>query len=332
MSQPPRAILAPRRGVVVCAALVLVAIVAWAGVGSAVAASDASDAENLRVRIAWGGGAAVQWEGAIELSDGEISQVLPLGVDPDETGSMHNDGRRLRIRQRGPRSYDGVDFLASALADATVTIRLMPVANGRRAAEDALQLGDDGRGAFAETIPLAKLVSEIVDLPIGEDGQRVLLMRSPGDALRVEFDAKRDSLVFSPGEILELTVRPHRMAIEAGTKLRFRAQLNHARGGGEVWSKEDYREVAAGGNTEAWPLSIQLPEQAGVYDVQITAHAWGLRERILDPTKRIGLGAPLVSRTVQLVVFDGRATDRGTDRAAVEPPAAAMQAVVELDP
>jgi hypothetical protein len=323
-SPPPRGRIAPRANLLLCAVLGLFSFsFSFGAVNATAQTADRSD--TVRLRIAWGGGPAVQWQGTIELSDGSISEVRPLGVNPDETGSIRTEGGRLQIRQRHPRTYDGVDFLATATPEATMTIRLTPVVAKSPNAEDPAT-AEAPAGEFVETIPLSKLFADVVDLPIGEAGNRVLMMRSPGDALRVDFGAMRDSMVFSPGETLDLTLRPHRMAIQAGTRIRVRAQLSHARGGAEIWSSEEHREVAPGGSAEPWPLSIQVPEAAGVYDVQFSVYSWGLRER-LDPAKRL-LGTPLVTRTVQLVVYDGRPKER----TAADPAAAPMEVVVELDP
>ncbi|RIK83169.1 MAG: hypothetical protein DCC68_04330 [Planctomycetota bacterium] len=314
-SPPPPKRNAPRASIVLCAVLAAF----FAPTASAVDTRD-----TLRVRVAWGGGPAVQWQGTIELSDGTLSEIFPLGVNPDEAGSLRNDNGRLRIRQRNAKTYDGVDFLASASPETSLTIRLSPV---RERARPAAPTAAETPAAFVETIPLAKLVDGVVDLPLGDDGNRILVMRSPGDALRVDLGAKRDSLVFAPGETLDITLQPHRLPIAPGTKLRIVAQLNSARGGAELWSQEERREVAPGGSADAWSLSIPVPDRAGVYDVRFSAYPWGLRER-LDPAKRLGLGTPLAARTVQFVVYDARAADP----AAVETPSSPFEVVVELDP
>ena len=75
---------------------------------------------DLRLRIAWGGGAERLWRGTISLSEGSLSEPQPLGVEADEPGSMWLDGNprsdhvTLVVQQRSPRGYDGVDVLVSA--------------------------------------------------------------------------------------------------------------------------------------------------------------------------------------------------------------------------
>jgi hypothetical protein len=84
-ASPTRERIAPRVNLALCAVAVLLLLFLSLRAGFA---QSADRADTVRVRIAWGGGPAVQWQGTIELSDGGISEVLPLGVNPDETGSI----------------------------------------------------------------------------------------------------------------------------------------------------------------------------------------------------------------------------------------------------
>ena len=86
--------------------------------GTLVMAAHAATADDLRVRIAWGGGPSRLWSGTIAVSDGAVSEPHPLGIEADEPGSMWiesdpHGGDKLIVRQRSPRSYDGVDLLVS---------------------------------------------------------------------------------------------------------------------------------------------------------------------------------------------------------------------------
>jgi hypothetical protein len=281
------------------------------------------DIGTMRLRIAWGGGAPRQWSGTVELSAGSFSEMTPLGVDADETGSMRIERDRIVIRQRSPRTYDALDVLVRAPDSAELTVRLAT-------AEDAAltSTGPQDRAKdHIETIPLARLQQEIIDRPIGHEDNRLLVMRTPGDSLRVSFAAGRDTLVFSPGEMLDLTVHPHLINAAAGAKIRLQAHLAGARGGRETWSQEAFRDIAADRTIEPWPLSIKLPDAPGVYDVQIQAQSWGLRQRF-DPAKRFVPGPPLATRVVQVVVFDGKSPDD----AATTKTAGPLAVVVELDP
>ncbi|MEN6556603.1 MAG: hypothetical protein ABFC54_00340 [Thermoguttaceae bacterium] len=44
------------------------------------ASTTAIRADDLRVRIAWGGGAERVWQGEISISDGAMSEPISLGV------------------------------------------------------------------------------------------------------------------------------------------------------------------------------------------------------------------------------------------------------------
>ncbi len=142
-------------------------------------------------------------------------------------------------------------------------------------------------------IPLKQLVAQSYTSPIDSQGNQVLVIRSPGDKLRVSFH--RASLVFAPGETFSATLTPNQLGLPAGTGLRVKAQLTGP--GGRSWSKE-YETITPGSDEEpgaAIPLEIKLPDQEGVCDLTLTAINAGLRERL--PWKR-----PVAERKVQLVV------------------------------
>ena len=55
---------------------------------------------DVRIWVAWGGGAARRWSGEIRVENGQTRPVLascirefePVGLSPDESGSMYVDG------------------------------------------------------------------------------------------------------------------------------------------------------------------------------------------------------------------------------------------------
>src|SRR5207248_477157 len=70
----------------------------------------AGDDLDVRVRVAWGGGEARAWQGMIRISEGTLSEVMPLGLEPDAPGSiLAIDPATLRVHRRTPRTYDGCD-------------------------------------------------------------------------------------------------------------------------------------------------------------------------------------------------------------------------------
>jgi hypothetical protein len=144
-----------------------------------------------------------------------------------------------------------------------------------------------------------------------------LVRRAPGDKLQVRIE--HSSLVFQPGEVLKMEVRPNALCGTAGSRVRVAAQLIDARGGAALWSKEDLIRL---GEPAAIPLEIPLPNQEGVYEVALTAtpSGWQWQQAVRAP-----LGSkPLAERKVQLLVLDTRPPP--------PKPAADLKAILEIDP
>jgi Glycosyl hydrolase-like 10 len=238
----------------------------------------------LRLRIAWGGGAERQWQGTIELEHGALSEPIPLGIEADEPGSIWLEERRLMVRQRSLRAYDGVDVLATADLSDKLIVRLWPVGNekDRRRIE----------------ISLAGLVAGAPSNDLDAQGNQLLVSRSPGDRLRFSF--QRSSLVFAPGEVFNASLEPHQLGLPPGTPLKIKAQLTVA--GSRSWSKEyDTTTPAESGPASIVPLEIKLPETEGVCELSISAVNASLRERL-------AWKKPLAERTVQLIVVGDKPT------------------------
>ncbi len=268
---------------------------------------DAAGAETLRVRIAWGGGAARLWHGSLAVEGGTLGEPQLLGIEADEPGSMwlSGDRRRLQIVQRSPRTYDGVDVLVEAPADGELRLILAPA--------------DAPEAAAQFEVPLADLFEGPRNEPLDERGNRVLVQRSPGDALRLSFD--RASLVFAPEEAFELTVEPHRLPLPDDTRFVVKVELTPARGTRVKWSAE--REGRAG-QPVTFPLRVPLPAREGAYDLTLTATRAGWPNPVRRP---LHWRQTVAERKVQVVVV------------AEEPPGPAEAAeasdfrpIVEIDP
>ncbi|MEN6452269.1 MAG: hypothetical protein ABFC96_17395, partial [Thermoguttaceae bacterium] len=241
----------------------------------------------IRVRIAWGGGAARLWSGSIRVSEGTIAEPRPLGIEADEPGSMWIDSdpksgnAELIVRQRSPRSYDGVDVQICGPTTAKLLVRLSADAGPNRAATIA--------------IPLAELSNEFAKRDLDDRGNRVLAMRAPGDLLRVRLP--RDHLVFTPGERLKFDVRPHGLPLAEGGQARLKTQLL-ASDGNELWSHQ--QDLPADPAATAH-VEITLPAEEGVYDVVVTAATspnWSQTVR-----KPLSWKRTLAQRRVQLLVL-----------------------------
>jgi hypothetical protein len=246
-------------------------------------------AEELRLRVAWGGGRERQWQGIVTLSEGRFAEPKPLGIEADEPASMYLDQggqfdrQRLIIRQRSSRAYDGFDVSIDAPLSARCTIQLT--------AADALD-----RPLTVE-MPLSDVVEEFVNKDLDGQGNRLLATRAPGDQVRVDFT--RDSLVFTPGETFRFTARPHLLPLPEGTKVRLKVQLLQSAGGKELWSAQHDVQV---GHEASIPIELALPEEEGSYDVllSVTNNA-GWPQAVRRP---LTWNKTVAERKVQVLVLD----------------------------
>jgi len=261
-------------------------------------------AETLRLRVDWGGPTEALWQGMIAVTQGTLSEPRPLGIEADEPGSMWLDrgplfavpaGERadsapavpemdqLVIRQRSPRTYDGVDFSVNAPPEAKLLIAFW-----------AQQ--DQGEPRWI-TIPLGELSEDSRITKLDDRGSQLLVRRAPGDMLRVTM--RHPSLVFSPGETLAFDVHPTCLPVDPGTKLKLKAELLPGRAAkGSPLEERDF----AVGDEGPLPFKIQLPEQEGVYDVLLTA--WDAPWRRW--TQPVRGQQPLAERRIQVLVLDPR--------------------------
>ena len=256
--------------------------------------SPAAKAEDLNMRlwIAWASGEARQWTGRIQIKSGglqsnpqsPIVEFRPVGLTPDEPGSMYVDGDTLHIDARSPRTYDGVSLLVNAASDADLIIELTPL--DRPQSVKKLEIENWGR-----------LASYVPPTEPDEWGNQLLVRRAPGDQLRVRHD--RTSLVFSPGKRFDFHVDPHLVGVDADMTLTYAVELRRGRTDEDLWS--DQREVRSdqNGDPPEVGFSIDLPQAEGVYDVVVSLKQRRLPTRF-SPTKT------LHERSLQLVVVDSK--------------------------
>jgi len=264
-------------------------------------------AESMRLRIAWGGSLEQLWRGTVSVVGGTLEEPRPLGIEADETGSMWIEDDRLIIRQRSPRTYDGVDLLVTAPLDATLVVEL--AAEGPR----------ENPARFK--ILLAELVEKSTTMELDDQGSRLLIRRSPGDVLRVECPGR--SLVLSPGETLPLSLQPHLLPSVQGDTVELEFALVAARTSQPWWSRT---QTISNAHPVAIPLEIPAPGEEGVYDLIITARqAPGLS---LPRGGRVPLGwkKTLAQRKIQFVVVGSEPRGESSDNPGT------LAKVVEIDP
>ncbi len=245
--------------------------------------------ETVRVRIAIGGGAERRWSGTVGLNrEGSLADPRLLGIEGDEPGSMWIEAGRLHIRQRSARAYDAVDLLVRAEPEAALQVQL----TAADAPDEPMHI----------EVPLSRLFDGYFDENLDARGNRLLVRRTPGDSLRVDFGG-RDAMIFAPGETFAFTVRPHLLPLRSGAEVRIEARLVAAHSDNELWSThQDLRS----GESVALPMELDLPEAEGVYDLILTAtHDAGWRRAVNEPLRpQKWLKAVVVAqRKVQLLVL-----------------------------
>lgn len=214
-----------------------------------------------------------------------ISDVQPLGLSPDEPGSMYLDGQTLRVSPRLPREYDSVGFRVRAPREALLLIELAPQ-------------GEGGSG-HEVVIPVADLIQDAHSSLLDDRGNQLRVRRAPGDQMRVRLE--RDALVFRGGERFEFWVTPHLLDVEPGSTLSCETVLRDAHGTDGLW--DETREVqfdAQGRAEELGPISVPLPDRDGVFQVVITLNRRRL-PTLFGPVKVIS------QREVQVAVLSATA-------------------------
>ncbi|HET6881966.1 MAG TPA: family 10 glycosylhydrolase [Pirellulales bacterium] len=278
---------------------------ALAFLGASAAADDdeggeVAPAAVMRLRLEWGSGESRRWQGAIAVSEGTLARPVPLGIGADEPGSMWIEETRLLVHQLSPRPYDGVDFDASAPLDASLIVALSPA--------DAPTSGP------RIEIPLTQLLTRPYSSRLDDRKNVVQIQRAPGDKLRVDID--RPALIFQPGETLEMTVTPNQLLDAANTRVRLQARLLGVADKSETSPQEQQMQLDDTGSADGTTFSFVLPQNEGVYDVdlQVSRH-------------RLGLWQPLHGgRRVQIMVLsrDPRMPDSTTELP--------FETLVDIDP
>ena len=171
---------------------------------------------------------------------------------------MWLDGGRLHVRQKTARQYDGVDIAIVAPLESTLVVALHSV-------------GSDSPKQTME-IKLSDLVTDRYSRELGPEnlGNRLLVHRTPGDRLRIRTLTR--SLVFAPGEQLQLELRPHLLGAVEGDNIQLKSEIVRARSD-EILSSQQQALTMPTKEEASGPISLEyaVPEEEGVYDLVLTA-------------------------------------------------------------
>ena len=249
---------------------------------------------DVRLRITWGEGSSRHWNGIVQLSDGNFSDVRLLGFEAKAPTSVVNQGHALTIWQPSPAVYDGIDVRVTASDAATLTIVLQPDHDQEAESTVTLNLAD-----FAAN--LKHTATNVLD----DQKNRLSVRRAPGDHLRVTSD--RDSFVFAPGETWTFDVRPYRLTPHAD--LRCTLQLIDSRSRDPLWSEQfDVVTDATGSLPASRAFSVKLPALEGPYELLATLNERKITAPVLVQSFRERRFVPPVvcQRKVQVLVIDTR--------------------------
>jgi hypothetical protein len=241
---------------------------------------------DIRLQVTWGGGAARQWHGVMQVAGGTFSELKYLGLEADAVAAIFLQNNAVQIRPPTARDYDGFEVLVKADLTATLTMELAPTGQPQETSQ--------------VEIPLSQLVSDYYYSKLDAQGNQILIHRAGGDTLRVEFE--RDSLVFAPGEEFQFSVQPHLLGNFASESLRCQLELVESRGGAQVWSQEaEVERRLEGGLAALGPFNITLPDAEGAYEIRIALHRRRFRDTFV-PSR------PVHQRKLQLVVVATEST------------------------
>ncbi len=238
---------------------------------------------DLRLHCAWGGGSERIWRGRISLDFGGFRDLRLLGIDPDGPGSILLFGKQILIDQSVKHGYDGFEVTVQAPLESVLRVELMP---------------DGQMPAQVIDVPLAELVQGYRSQALDDQGNRLVLRRAAGDALRIRFD--REHLVFSPGEYLSTEIVPHLLDLPAGGSIRLTTELRATASGELVWDQiQTLRADEQGHLARQQPVAVPLPLTEGVYDL----------DAVLTTRRRATpfvAEKPIARSRVQLVVISDR--------------------------
>ena len=277
-------------------AFVLTAVLGCLSPGEAV-----GDTAPMRLRLSWGSGAQQRqlWNGTIRVEGGTLTDLQPLGLEPDAPAAIRLTDGHLRIQPLVPRVIDGCDVKVEAPPEAELVVRLGAAAD--RPPEEV-------------RIPLRSALSRRENVSLASGGGYFIAQRAPGDRLRVSFN--RPHLVFDPGEAFAFSLTPDLDQEAVESPVRISIEMQPSAGGKVLWSDSFDLEQLPARQIEA-----PCPREEGAYRLRIAVvRPEGFADRFV-PGRRARV---LLSRDVEFVVVDPqqklpRLVERWEDLVEIDP-------------
>jgi len=250
---------------------------------------------NLRLRIAWGGGAARQWRGTIEISDGHLQDLVPHSIESTSSAkfilrrenppsSTSTPTRVIEINQSHPRKYDALDITVTTSRQASITINLFAVS--------------DPQTRFQVQKPISFFIDRGTEQNLDQRGNRGQVRRIAGDNLRIAH--QRQHLVFQPNESFDLTLVPHELGESKTGNYQYELDVLTATDGLTIHHQQHSVSLARPGAFPLWEdIKIPIPSRSGVYNIRLTV----LSKRFPDTIVRT---TPVATRVIQIVVTGGK--------------------------
>ena len=241
--------------------------------------------KTVRLRLVWGSGTAAmqRWTGTISIAGGELSELQPLGIEPDSPVALRIDGSQLIVAPLEKRSYDSCDVTVRADEQSLVRVELR--------SEQMTQ-------AVVFEAPLSEVINNQFGRTLDEQGSYFVARRSPGDVLRVL--PTRKHLVFDPNEKWTLKLQPDLASQVAAGPVLLDIQLRSPSDTKLLWrSSQQVSDVSQLEN----PIDFEIhcPPTEGAYRLTITARPEeGFATRFVP-----GQQAKIIAtRDVEFVVID----------------------------
>ena len=269
---------------------------------------------NLRLRIAWGGGAARQWRGTITISAGELQDLIPRSIEPiksaqlpsivgspvvktDDSGSLvrlntpmnvqtsgQSKSQTVFVQQDKPSQFDAFDISINATPQAILTVDLVALS--------------DANIHFQLQRPLAFFITRDAEIVLDSTGNRGQVRRLAGDNLRII--TERSHLVFHTQELFELTLLPHQLGETRAGNYQYELDVIAVAENLNIHHQQRAVEVTTADEFPAWnQIKIPIPTRPGIYNIRFAV----LSTRFPNTLVRT---SPLAQRVVQIVVVGGK--------------------------